>query len=92
MWADWQDKDRPKRLTEIGGSNIMSAEGVALFPPRPPYIPQPTGADGDPGTETTLTHVLNMYGNGPNRTVAEVMDIGNDILCYEYVEPGYGEY
>jgi tyrosinase len=50
---------------------------------------QPTGADGDPGNITTLNHVLNMYGNGPNRTIEEVMDIWNGVLCYEYVEPGY---
>lgn len=70
----------------------MPEEWEAIFPPRPSHIPKPTGADGDPGTETTLTHVLNMYGNGPNRTIAEVMDIGNAILCYEYVDPGNGEY
>lgn len=50
------------------------------------YSPE-TGADGDPGLETTLGHVLNMYGNGPNRTIADVMDIWNGVLCYEYVEP-----
>lgn len=47
---------------------------------------KPTGADGDPGTETTLGHVLNMYGNGPNVTIGEVMDIQGDYLCYEYIE------
>lgn len=44
----------------------------------------PTGADGDPGNITTLNHVLNLYGNGPNRTISEVMDIWNGELCYEY--------
>lgn len=47
----------------------------------------PTGADGDPDTTTTLGHVLNMYGNSPNKTVGDVLDIQGEYLCYEYVEP-----
>jgi tyrosinase len=50
-------------------------------------IRKPTGAEGDPGNVTTLSHVLNLYGNGPNRTIGEVMDIRKGVLCYEYVEP-----
>jgi tyrosinase len=48
---------------------------------------KPTGADGDPGLETTLGHVLNMYGNVPNRTIAEVMDPVRGFLSYKYIEP-----
>jgi tyrosinase len=51
------------------------------------YFRRPTGAAGDPGTTTTLSHVLDMKGNSPNRTIGDVMDIGGDFLCYEYVEP-----
>lgn len=87
VWADWQDRNRTQRLTEMGGENVMSAFYESVFIPRPANIPRPTGADGDPGNVTTLQHVLNMYGNGPNRTIADVMDIRGDILCYEYVEP-----
>ena len=47
----------------------------------------PTGADGDPANVTTLNHVLNMYGNGPNYTIGDVMNIQGDVLCFEYVEP-----
>jgi hypothetical protein len=47
---------------------------------------KPTGADGDPGTTTTLGHVLNTYGNMPNMTIADVLDIQGDYLCYEYAE------
>jgi tyrosinase len=36
---------------------------------------------------TTLSHVLNMYGNSPNKTIADVLDIQGTFLCYEYVEP-----
>lgn len=41
--------------------------------------------DGDPGNVTTLHHILNMGGVIPNRTIAEVMDIRNQLLCYDYV-------
>jgi tyrosinase len=47
---------------------------------------KPTGAAGDPGTTTTVGHVLNMYGNSPNKTIADVLDIQGAFLCYEYVE------
>jgi len=47
---------------------------------------KPTGAAGDPGTTTTLGHLLNMYGNSPNKTIADVLDIQGEFLCYEYVE------
>ncbi|KAK4151976.1 hypothetical protein C8A00DRAFT_35346 [Chaetomidium leptoderma] len=84
LFWDWQAGDRPTRTTSIGGSNIAPDE-ILGFPTRPSDVPKPTGADGDPGTITTLGHVLNMYGNMPNKTVADVMDIQGDYLCYEYV-------
>jgi tyrosinase len=87
IWADWQNLNRSKRLTEMSGPNVMPRDKESFFIPRPSSIPRPTGADGDPGTTTTLKHVLNMYGNGPNRTIADVMDTRGDVLCYEYVEP-----
>lgn len=40
MWADWQARDLPKRLTEMGGNNLQDEPNLnPLFPPRPPYIP-----------------------------------------------------
>lgn len=48
---------------------------------------KPTGAAGDPGTTTTLTHVLDMKGNSPNKTIADVMDVTGGYLCYEYINP-----
>lgn len=42
-------------------------------------------SDGDPGNETTLNHVLTMFGMLPNVTIADVMDIQGGLLCYEYV-------
>jgi tyrosinase len=38
LWADWQARDLPKRLTEMGGNNVQGAVPPA-FPPRPPEIP-----------------------------------------------------
>lgn len=35
----------------------------------------------------TLDDTLNMYGVTQNATVREVMDIGGDLLCFEYVDP-----
>lgn len=63
--------------------------GGGGFPPPEAMVP-PEGAapqipEGDPGDETTLQHVLNMFGVIPDATVEEVMDIGGDLLCYEYV-------
>jgi tyrosinase len=37
--------------------------------------------------DAKLDTVLNMYGVTPNATVADVMDIGGDLLCHEYVDP-----
>ncbi|PGH13112.1 hypothetical protein AJ79_03819 [Helicocarpus griseus UAMH5409] len=85
VWWDWQKLDKEVRTTTISGPNVMPDD--APFPPLPDSIPKPTGADGDPGTETTMTHVLNMYGVIPNQTIADVMDIQGGYLCYEYVEP-----
>ncbi|KAK4038185.1 hypothetical protein C8A01DRAFT_37889 [Parachaetomium inaequale] len=86
VFWDWQAKDRATRTTTIGGTNV-GPDYSPGFPPRPSNIPKPTGAAGDPGTTTTLGHVLNMYGNSPNRTIGDVLDIQGGFLCYEYVEP-----
>ncbi|KAM7197047.1 tyrosinase [Naviculisporaceae sp. PSN 640] len=51
-----------------------------LVPPPGSPLPQ-----GDPGNVTTLTHILDMLGVIPNATIADVMNIGGDLLCYEYV-------
>ncbi len=55
----------------------------AMRPPpgAPPQLPK--GDNG--GNETTLSHVLEMFGIIPDATIADVMDIGGPLLCYEYV-------
>lgn len=71
--------------------------GFVPFPGFPDGIPEPEGCingtnvlppwdnPGDPGNTTTLGHVMHMFNLVPDTTVRDVMDIGNDKLCYEYV-------
>ena len=63
-----------------GGGSFPPFE--AMTPPDdwPEQIPA-----GDPAEETTLDHILNMYGVIPNATIGDIMDIGGGFLCYEYV-------
>lgn len=36
IWADWQVRDLPKRLTEMGGNNVQNPATIPIpFPPRP---------------------------------------------------------
>jgi tyrosinase len=60
---------------------------LEAFPPFPSLVPPPGSPlpVGDPGNQTTLTHVLDMLGVIPSQIIADVMDIGGDLLCYEYV-------
>ena len=98
VWWDWQALDLPSRLTDMGGQNVQDVFDIpqepgnftlppgfppleAMVPPAEPHLPE--GDDG--GDVTTLAHILNMFGIIPNATIEEVMDIGADVLCYEYV-------
>lgn len=79
-----------------GGSGGGSGDGppvvlppAGTFPPPDAFIP-PTWLPeqipkGDAGNETTLSHVLNMLGVIESATIADVMDIGGPLLCYEYI-------
>ncbi|PGH16269.1 hypothetical protein AJ79_01808 [Helicocarpus griseus UAMH5409] len=79
LWWDWQAKNLPARLTEMGGSNLP--------PSAPPEDVQNKKIPGDPGRTTTLNHVLDMHGTMDNKIIADVMNIKGDFLCFEYVEP-----
>lgn len=77
----------PPTSGEEGGPPVVLPTG--WFPPfdsmrplpgSPPQVPV-----GDPGNTTTLSHVLNMFGVIPNATIADVMDIGGPLLCFEYI-------
>ncbi|KAK1749924.1 tyrosinase [Echria macrotheca] len=76
------------------GSPPPAGNGLPLFLPElgkfPPLDSLVPPADsplphGDPGNTTTLTHILDMMGVIPSATIADVMDIGGPLLCYEYV-------
>ncbi|SPO04626.1 uncharacterized protein DNG_07311 [Cephalotrichum gorgonifer] len=72
------------------GSGLpMPLPNLDAFPPLDAWTPLPGSPaqipEGDPGSETTLTHILNMWGVIANATIADVMDIGGPLLCYEYV-------
>ncbi|KAH0430728.1 amino acid transporter [Colletotrichum camelliae] len=84
LWWEWQQANLTTRLTDMGGRNI----------PLDSYLEQngmeyPSASildyDGDSGNETTLNHNLWMVGIMPNATIAEVMDLGSDVMCAEYV-------
>ncbi|KAL2256374.1 hypothetical protein VTK26DRAFT_4913 [Humicola hyalothermophila] len=78
-----------------GGGGNGTDQPPVVFPPfgqlppdafvipdwLPPQIPEGDGG----GNETTLGHVLNMLGVIESATIADVMDIGGPLLCYEYV-------
>ncbi|KAL4933212.1 putative amino acid transporter [Aspergillus undulatus] len=79
LWWEWQLADLPTRLSDMGGPNVppqFILDTVQLKAPSKAV----TDYSGDPGNETTLEHVLWMNGFLPNVTVAEVMDIGGDLL------------
>ncbi|KAL2185548.1 hypothetical protein L209DRAFT_781310 [Thermothelomyces heterothallicus CBS 203.75] len=86
FWG-WQARDSSTGTTTIGGTNIAS-DAPPGFLTRPSNIPlRAYWCRRRPWHNTTLGHVLNMYGNMPNATVGDVLDIQGDFLCYEYVEP-----
>jgi tyrosinase len=98
-WWDWQKRDLPSRLTDISGPNNQNPSvGFPEFPGNVTYEDilfgrpaDPNWVDvippvaGDPGTVTTLDHVLDTLGLLPNATIRDVMDIRGDYLCVEYL-------
>jgi tyrosinase len=78
----------PEEIVAISGPPIIFPD-PSSFPPAEAMVP-PEGTTpplpaGDAGNITTLAHILNMYGVIPDATIADVMDIGGALLCYEYV-------
>ncbi|GLA18147.1 hypothetical protein AnigIFM62618_005302 [Aspergillus niger] len=82
LWWQWQKKDLPARLFDMGGRNVPTSELLAManwtFPSA-----SILNYDGDPSNTTTLNHNLWMLGIVPNATVAEVMDLGGHLICAE---------
>ncbi|KAI1427740.1 Di-copper centre-containing protein [Xylaria sp. FL1777] len=69
LWWDWEALKLPARLTEARGKNDPAF--VNYF--------------NDGGSITTLNHVLSSHGLVPNATIGDVMDIGGDYVCAEFV-------
>jgi len=84
--VDWDNIGFPS-LPGSDGGDFEMPPGLFLPPDamRPPKDAEPQDPKGDPGDETTLNHVLNMFGLIPEATIREVMDISGGLLCYEYV-------
>ncbi|KAL4803386.1 hypothetical protein BDV18DRAFT_40551 [Aspergillus unguis] len=83
LWWQWQQADLPRRLSDMGGPNTPPLDvltGAGLGPPGRAL----TDYNGDEGGETTLAHVLWVNGIQPNVTVADVMDLGGNVVCAEY--------
>lgn len=90
LWWEWQQANLSSRLTDMSGQEIpplsIMLENKWVYPSRA-YLDY----DGDPGNDTTLNHVLWMQEIIPNKTIAEVMDSSNSLICAEYVEASLTE-
>lgn len=42
-------------------------------------------AAGDAGNQTTLAHGISLFDLLPDVTAEDVMDVRNELLCYEYI-------
>lgn len=78
------------RLTDMTGNNQPRSYWIDEYD-----LGYPTTSwydyDGDNGGNvTTFNHTLTVLGLVPNATVADVMDIGAGLLCYEYVYSSTG--
>ncbi|KAJ5708715.1 hypothetical protein N7488_008516 [Penicillium malachiteum] len=84
LWWRWQQADLPARLYDMGGINFLDAATLE-FIGESPVSASVTDYDGDPGNVKTLHHVLWVYGLQPNVTVSQVMDLGGEVNCAEYI-------
>ncbi|KAI0127800.1 hypothetical protein BJ170DRAFT_387864 [Xylariales sp. AK1849] len=84
LWWLWQSANLTSRLTDMGGQNVPTAAFNAQNDWAAPGA-NFTDYSGDPANITTLSHVLSMYDMIPNVTIAEIMDIGGNVTCAEYV-------
>lgn len=84
VWWQWQQKDLQVRLSEIGGNNYPDAQTLLLAGEGDPS-PGLIDYDGDPGNTTTLNHTLWAGNIVQNMTVGDVMDLGGEVICAEYI-------
>lgn len=86
LWWEWQQVDPDTRTNAIGPLRNHPTEAYlareSLPAPGPEFLDY-SGDDG--GNITTLNHVLWLTGLEPNVTIADVMDLSNNLNCAEYV-------
>lgn len=95
LWWDWQTADVENRLYTIGGPTVKDTNRTAPVPKGMPSSlrkrageKRATGRTSSIGNDTTTTMLspqLSLLGLLPDITAEEVMDIRNEILCYQYV-------
>lgn len=86
LWWNWQQAspdDRTYEIGEIENVPIMSylLQNNFTFPDN--LLPY---ANDEPYNITTLNHTLWMGNIVPNVTISDVMDLGGDLICAEYVQ------
>lgn len=86
LWWDWQQVDPDNRTYAIGPLRNQPTESFRqAFGQLPAPGPEFLDYSGDDGNVTTLNHVLWLAGLAPNVTIADVMDLSNNLNCAEYV-------
>lgn len=83
LWWNWQAANA-SRLSEMSGGNTPPVWWLYANEMKHITEVQVEGFN-DPTNSTSLQHNLIIEGVIPNTTVESVMDIGNGLLCYEYV-------
>lgn len=68
------------------GSQNMPDESVLDMADLSAAGSELTDYNGDPGNVTTLNHVLFILNLVPNVTISDIMDLGGDTICAEYVD------
>jgi tyrosinase len=92
IWWEWQELDLEARLVDMSGTNQpRSGGGPGGGGPGGGGSPglklrAETFDYGDPGNETTLSHILGMVDIFPDAIIAEVMDLRGDLICAEYLD------
>lgn len=95
LWWDWQTADIGSRLYAIGGPTVKDPNRPAPIPEGMPstlrkraakrQATEDHGSISNGTVVTTLDHRLSLLGLLPDVTAEDVMDIGNEYLCYQYV-------